>query len=98
MARLWRIVVPVARPELDPDKRKTDAVQLRLTQQDREVFDRLVDARRQELGPGVEVTDAGLLRWLFWKEATARGLQALPAPGAAKPRAPLPGTPKKPKR
>jgi len=98
VARFWRIVGPVARPELDPDKRKTDAVQLRLTQQDREVFDRLVDARRHELGPGVEVTDAGLLRWLFWKEATARGLQAPPTPAIAKPRAPQNRAPKKLKR
>jgi hypothetical protein len=67
----------VPRPKLAPGQKKTDAVQVKLTVAEREVFDRLLEARRRELGPGVEVSDAGLLRWLFWKEATARGLASM---------------------
>jgi hypothetical protein len=65
----------MGRPRIDAAKKKTAAVQLRLSPEERERFDRLVEARQQELRPeGVEVTDAGVLRWLLLREVEARGL------------------------
>jgi hypothetical protein len=69
-------VVPVGRPKLPPGKRKEDAVQLRLDGVQREVFDRLsANLAANELR-GVDVTDAGVLRWLFTTAAEERGISA----------------------
>jgi hypothetical protein len=65
---------PVGRPRLDANKKKSAAVQLRLSAEERVLFDRLLEALRGELGPGVEVSDAGLLRRLLLQEAERRGL------------------------
>jgi hypothetical protein len=64
----------VGRPKLETSARKSDAVQLRLSAEEREQFDRLVEARSEELRPeGVTVTAAGVLRWLVLRELAARG-------------------------
>lgn len=88
----------VVRPKVDPTIRKSDAVQLRLTSEERALFDLLVAARTEELRPeGVTATDAGVLRWLFLREVAARRLDhngPRPAPEPPKARR-LPGSPKK---
>ena len=70
--------------------KKTEAVGIRMTPTERAIFNRLKVARERELaGEGVEVTDAGIIRWLIAKDATARGPDKEPATAAptVKPRA-----------
>jgi hypothetical protein len=43
-------------------------VHVRLSPEDRALLDRVAEERRKELGPGVTVTDAGVLRWLLFRE------------------------------
>jgi hypothetical protein len=65
----------MGRPKATAATKKTEAVNIRMTPSERAVFDRLKASRVAELkGEGVEVTDAGLVRWLVAKEAAARGL------------------------
>ena len=55
--------------------RKTDAIQIRLTPEEKQKFDRLVAARQEELrSEGVEVTGPMVIRWLITRELIARGL------------------------
>ncbi len=60
---------------------------LRFSAEERELVGRLVEARAKELrdltGAEVEVTVAGYLRWLFERDAQARGLSG-PATAAKK--------------
>jgi hypothetical protein len=60
-------------------------VHVRLSPDDRALLDRLVEAVRKELGPGITVTDAGVLRWLLVREGRARGLASKADGGGATP-------------
>lgn len=63
---------------------------LRLTQQDRDLLQQLVDLKAEELADsGAEVTAAGYVRGLIRHEARAKGL--LERPGA--PTSPVPDEP-----
>ena len=54
--------------------RKTDAIQIRLSPEEKRKFDRLVVARQQELrSEGVDVTGPMVIRWLITRELIARG-------------------------
>jgi hypothetical protein len=75
----------MGRPKAKPAEKKTAAVSLRMTAAERAIFDKLKASREQELeGEGVEVTDAGMLRWLFMREAIARGLDKGETPSTAR--------------
>jgi hypothetical protein len=64
----------VPRPKLDVSKKKVDAVQLRLSLEERALFDALkADLAGKELR-GVVVSDAAVFRWLFVTAAASRGL------------------------
>ena len=69
--------------------RKTDAIQIRLTPEEKQKFDRLVVARQEELrSEGVEVTGPMVIRWLITRELIARGLDDQPAVKAVKKKTP----------
>ena len=75
------------RPKLDVSKRKTDAVHLRLTAEERLLFDRLAQTVGANELRGVAMTDAGLVRWLFLTAAAERGLRPDTKEVAGPPRA-----------
>lgn len=78
------VVVAVACMSSDKSP-KREAVQIRMTEEDHDIFERLVESRAAELrDEGVEVTGPGVLRWLIRKEAAARGILKGPAPSAKK--------------
>jgi hypothetical protein len=57
----------------------TTTFTLKFTQEERELVQRLVEARAEELrkaaGQAIEVTIASYLRWLIERDAQARGLR-----------------------
>ena len=76
---------------------KTQAVQIRLTPEEKAAFDRLIASRAEELrGQGMDVTGASVIRWLIAEKVKERGLdQPLPAKPASARKAP--GAPKRSK-
>jgi hypothetical protein len=54
---------------------KTQAIQIRLTPEEKESFDRLVALRAEELrGQGIDITGASVIRWLIAEKVAERGL------------------------
>lgn len=77
----------MGRPRLK-DRRavKSVLVTLKLSQEERDMLDRLVEARAADLraethGAHVDVTASSYLRWLIARDAESRGLARRGAPG-----------------
>jgi hypothetical protein len=63
----------VARPRLDPAKKRGLPVQLRLAEDERAAFDKLVEAMARE-NPAGEMTDAGAVRASVIEAMRTRGI------------------------
>lgn len=56
-----------------PEERPTESLTMRISPEDRELLDRLVDLRQQELvDDGLEASAASVIRGLIRREARAR--------------------------
>lgn len=66
-----------------PDK-KTEAVQVRFSSEEKEAFDRLIESRNEELKKeGLTASAPNVIRWLVMREIEARGLSN-PSPKSKK--------------
>jgi hypothetical protein len=92
-------------PKADRDAVFSKGLSLKLSERDREMLARLLEARRAELlaqtGEHVPLTAASLIRSMIYREAKARGLtgesESEPASGSVPPPAPSP-SPSPPKK